>query len=297
MTVEIPKSSERSAQEQQDTKPSSYEQVLAEIEQVLESKDPAKQEAFIKDRVAELQAKSEPRTVQLMGRAMIDGFLHPETNIKRSMIYDSLRIDDPELYAGIFAKLEQIRGTPGYEKKSLREIMPLAVQLTIVDYFGNMESTDETNKKNSRFYVNESSVDSEYLSVSRFKKAGIAVCAEKASAAQNLTTFAGLESTLIFSEESQMGDEMPEGGHGYNVLRTPRGIAIYDPANSVLIFDEQKNIVSVQPAMYPITEDQFRSLREGGKVDVEHKNLVYADGKYQLTPAQKRTYAGPRKKP
>ncbi len=270
--------------------PKTYEQVLLDIEAAL---DQGREKEYVAERLKELMASSEIKNLGIMYGRFYKGFIRPESKIQRSPMVDPFHIDDSELYEGLFENIKEFKQYEGWKDKELRAILPEVIQYTISKYFGNAAGTTNTDRDNQSFYLDHSDVSSEDLSIKELKGKRIAVCAEKATVAQNLVSFVGLESYIVLSE-CKLG-EGKEQFHAYNILKTNKGYFIYDPTNPRLELEEGTNhLKNTNAAIYKITDEEFLKLENGGDVTVEHTDFsVDGLGKKSIK-TDERVYSGPR---
>jgi len=269
------------------------DEMVARIEKVYE--DPSSQEAlnFIQERTLELTETSEKSEISLATNKLNQGFIHPETKMIRNYMVDPFLVDDPDIYRLLLEKISVIKKMPGWETMSVRQVLPTAIQTATNEYFGNQYSTSSTEAKNQAFYSEHSSSDSEAIHLRDFRGSNIAVCAEKSAVAQNLLAFSGFKTFLLLSSKCKIGDEK-DRAHAYNVLQTSNGTFIFDPTNPNLTSKENGKITGIYPSIYKISEEEFQSLKDGGSVEVEHKEKVTAEEGTDIvdTRITKRIYGG-----
>lgn len=271
-----------------------YIKTLAELEHVLGMSE-EKQREYIEQRIAALAKNAESGEMSLL-RGIHKGFLGPKNEIRRNMMVDPFVMDDPDLYADLFETIREFKKAEGWKVKSLREIMPTAIQYSLSKYFGNVAAGPNTEMQNREFYLDHTSADSLSISVKELKGKGFAVCAEKAAAAQNLLAFVGLESELIASSDCRIPAEAEEGAHYYVLVHGLKGDMIYDPTNPRLIFDKDGKLTSYGPAMYPVTEEQSQRLLSGESITVEHVDEKIDKSGQRVPDKSKRLYTGPRRR-
>lgn len=274
--------------------------VLSQIDSFLSLEDgDEKQEKtseFIADRLKFLTESTTAKEFSIMSRP-VKGFLHPESNIRRNFIVDPFNVDDPEIYKMLLNTFGEFRSNPNWQGKTLREIAPYAILRTLGNYFGNHWATTNTEGNNRDFYLNRSGADSENIHLNEFKGKAIAVCAEKASVAQNLLSFLGYESELVASSDCRLESEEQDdkSGHMYNVITSGENHLIFDPANPTLIKNTDGSVYSASPAFYLIDQPKYDGLMRGGKVQITHNDGDW-DGKQTTKgPDQIRIYGGPSK--
>lgn len=270
-----------------------YVKILAELEQVLAEPE-EKQLEYIEKRVATLSEAAKSGEMSHVGRGIHKGFLGLKMEIRRNMIVDPFVMDDNDLYTDLFETIQKFKATNGWKEKTLREIIPIAIQWTLSKYFGNIDAGSNTETQNQEFYLDHTSADSPSISIKELKGKGFAVCAEKGAAAQNLLAFVGLESNLIASSGCRIPAEAKEGAHYYILVNGPKGDAIYDPANPRLIRDKDGKLISYGPAMYPVTKEQSQSLVSGESITIEHIDEKMDENGQRIPDKYSRLYAGPR---
>jgi len=268
-----------------------YSAMLTKLEFLDKSGNEASKEEFINERLQELESTSEPKRISLPFNNKHFGFIHPKSEVKRSMMVDGFLLDDSEVYKTFLDALTELQNNPSWKDVSLRQMMSMAIQYGIGKYFGNITATANTENRNRQFYMDHSSADSDPISIKDFKDKKMGVCAEKAAVAQNLLSFVGIDSYLINSSKCKFvsGDE----AHAYNLLATEKGYFIYDPTNPHLsINKETDQIINYGPAIYPISEEQFNSIKNGGTVEVEHSDEYQGPTGRVEREITKRVYGG-----
>ncbi|MBI5153123.1 MAG: hypothetical protein HZA36_01555 [Parcubacteria group bacterium] len=270
-----------------------YIKILGELEHIVGTTE-EEEYKYIEKRITDLSQNTEEGEVSHVGRKTHKGFLGSKMKIRRNMMVDPLVIDDTVLYKNLLETLQMFKTTPGWEGRTLREIMPHAVQWTLSKYFGNAVAGDNTEIQNREFYLDHTTSESQAISIKELAGKGFAVCAEKGAAAQNLLAFVGLESTLVASTDCRIPTESNEEAHYFILLHTPRGNIIYDPTNPQLTLDRDNKLISYSPAMYLITEDQARRLISGESITVEHNDIKTNEDGEKTEIRSNRLYAGPK---
>lgn len=271
-----------------------YVKTLAEIEQVLAESEEKRRE-YIEKRVASLSKNTESGEISHVGRGIQKGFLGPKMEIRRNMMVDPFVMDDNDLYTDLFETVQKFKEANGWKEKTLREIIPIAIQWTLSKYFGNVDAGSNTETENREFYLDHISADSPSISIKELKGKRFAVCAEKGAAAQNLMAFVGLESDLIASSGCRIPAESKEGAHYYILVHGPKGDSIYDPANPRFTLDKDGKLKNYGPALYPITEEQSQHLVSGESITVEHTDEKVDENGQIIQEKTRRLYAGPKK--
>jgi hypothetical protein len=270
-----------------------YLKVLAEIEDVL-GKTSEEQSKYVEKRLDFLSNNAESGSLSLFGKNIRKGFLGPEMKIYRSAIVDPLILDDIDLYKELLESIKKFKLVDGWKEKSLREIILNAIQWTLSQYFGNIDSNSETAKENMEFHGDRVSVDNRPVSIKEFRGKGIAVCAEKGAAAQNLLAFVGLESDIVVSDKCRLPADKKEDAHYYILLYSPNGQVIYDPTNPKMFLDKDGKIENYLPAAYPVTKKEADSLISGASVTVKHADYQKNEIGRNIPIESERLYAGPK---
>lgn len=271
-----------------------YEKILSEIDSISAKPEVQKTDEiqkFVQKRLEELTSNSRPRNLSVA--EFYQGFIHPESKTRRSFIVDPFRIDDPDIYSEFVQNISELKNMPGWDQRTTRELIPTAVLYTITKYFGNPVGTSDTESRNRQFYMDSTTSESQGISIKELKGRGIAVCAEKAAVCQNLLSFVGLDSTLIFSDKCQLEGEK-ENLHAYNIIHTERGYFIFDPTNPEQHTKQDvKELVNYLPVFYPITTEQYRDLQNGDSVEVSHTDYTVTSDGVRQPETLKRIYGGP----
>lgn len=252
-----------------------YEEILNEVEKIINNPDQIKE--FIARRLEKLKSESSKVEIGAMHKQWYQGFIHPDSSIRRSYMVDPFRVDDDSIYEEMFSVIKKFKEHPGWKDMSIRSIMPFIIQHTVVNYFGNIASNSETERNNEVFYVEHDDPNMPEISIKELKSKKIAVCAEKSAVSENLASFMGLESYLIVSNTFKGNPDDNEKGalHAYNIWKTTKGHFIYDPTNPMLNLEKETNkILSYNPAVYPITGEEFKKIKEGGTVIVKSEGKV-----------------------
>lgn len=250
---------------------------------------------LVNSRLEELTAVTEPRKFIIVSKP-VKGFLHPESEVSRSLIVDPFKVDDPDIYKDLIESFQEFKRSPAWEARTLREVAPFAIQRAIGKYFGNHFPTGNAEKVNRAFYMDRSDAFSEPFSIRELKGKNFAVCAEKSSVTQNLLAFLGYESELVATTKARLNspEQDDQDGHMYNIISRGENHQIFDPTNPVLVKDENGSVRSVFPALYSIDEEKYQELMGGGQVQIVHNDRVFSEGKYINGPDKVRIYGGPK---
>lgn len=275
--------------ERTETKTAEYEHRLAEIEQMLNMPAEQLDESIVRF-TSEHDSATEKKTIGLAIHPVSEGYINSQSEIKRNFLFTGFKVDDPNIYKELVFNINEMRAQ-GWDKYTLREMIPTAIQYTLTKYFG-MSPGDESGNRN--FYIEKSDEnDDEQVHLSELKGKGLAVCAEHATAAQNLLQFCGMESTLVFAECQLGGEEKDNTGHAYNIISSDHGKFIYDPNNPKNILSG--NSLRAVPTIFKLTSEQYNSLTNGGEVSVDWASWSIKDSE-PLETKHTFTYRYPKQK-
>ncbi len=276
----------------ENTHKTSYEEILNEIEKIID--DPEQVKSFIAKRLNELKNESAKGEIGAMSRQWHSGFIHPDSPVRRSYMVDPFYVNDDSVYEDMFSVMRKFKEHSGWKDKPLRQMMPFIAQHTIADYFGNLVSYSNTERNNQLFYMEHDDPTIPGISMNELKGKNIAVCAEKSALSQNLAVFVGLESFLVISDSCKSNPDDKEAFHAYNIWKTQKGYFIYDSTNPALNLEKDTNkILDYNPAIYPITEEEFSQIKNGGTTSVKHTDRVSDSNRNVLeTKITERVYGG-----
>ena len=270
-----------------------YIKTLAEIEHILDQSE-EEQEEYINKRIQTLSNAAASGKVSLFDHDIHRGFLGPKMEIYRNLMVDPFVMDDSDLYKDLFETIKKFKSSEGWQERTLREIIPNALQWTLSKYFGNIVANSNTESQNQEFYLDHSSIDSPTISIKELRGKSFAVCAEKSAATQNMLAFLGMESELIASSNCRIPAESEEVAHYYILAHGPKTDMIYDPTNPQLLLDVEGRYTSYGAAMYPITEEQSQHILAGGSIVLEHTDIQINEAGERIPQKQNRQYTGPK---
>ena len=271
------------------------EVIIADIQSIMDIENVDIQKkaivTFIQKRLWELEQESTEKIerLSLLTNTAEGKFINPETEIKRSWLVDSFKINDPDIYQILLENFSKFY--KHWNKPSLRAIITHSIIYALSEYFGNHFSTQDTDTQSREFYLDHSSGDSTAINLTELKGKNLAVCAEKATVAHNYLKFVGIDSYVIFSDRCKLGDST--NAHAYIIFATKNGRFIFDPSNPILVEDSESKIKSVNPALYQISEEDYNHLlnRDHHQVEVQHIDQKLDNGKYISQAPQIRIYA------
>ncbi len=265
-------------------------ETLSELESLIVQKDENAIKDYISVRVADLIEQAVPSWVNGGNFPKHEGFLHPETTVRANFFQPPVVIDDHKIYEEVVDALAVYRAV--YEGKPMADIIFIAVQRAVSAYLGN--NLGQASLAANEAIYGEHAFDAGVVSIKEFRHKAAAVCVERASVAQNMLSFLGVQSSLVASQCTL--DEGRAEGHMYNVVTTSKGVCIFDPTNPRLIFKQgTQEVVGYSPELFPLTSEQVQELDLGGEVLVSHVNYdVDEHGKHTPRFGQNRIYRGPK---
>jgi len=277
-----------------------YFSFLSQVHGLLENTSDAIKEERIVDfalkRLQWLRGEVKPTKLSVFSRTFYKGYIHPESDVLRNEWSEALRVDDTGLYVTFLKTIDQVRKQAAWLNRPLRDMVAAAMQQTMGVYFGTYAGDEGTEKRNEEFYLELArkgkSSGIKHFSLSELRGKKVAVCVEKAAAAQNLMAFKGLDSFIVFSTKCRIKGGENEPPHVYNIVHSDRGFFIYDPTNPSVMKRPHGEIVAYRPAAYPISKEQFEIIKGGGVVEVVHNDYLVRDDGTEEAIAKKRVYGG-----
>jgi hypothetical protein len=124
-----------------------YLKRLEEIEKILELSE-EEQRNYIEERLKSLTANSKAGEISPLIETIHKGFLGPDMKIRHSIFVSPFVVDDSDIYLLFFNVIRRFREMDGWMGKSLRDIIPFAVQVTLSEYFGNAVGDASTERQN-----------------------------------------------------------------------------------------------------------------------------------------------------
>lgn len=266
---------------------SEFEEMLFELDNLTDLDHESEWAGFVNVRLEELVKGIEPRRIS-PNTPSYDGFLHPDTEVRRSILVDGIKINDPEFYVSLLRTVTEFKKI--YSGRGINEIIIAAIQYTIGRYYGNFLGEGDTDNRNRLFYMDKSSASSDGIDMKEQKDARMAVCVENAASAQNLLAFVGAKTTLVFSDCAIIPDSTE--GHAYNIIEIDTGTYIYDPTNPRTVYNKTGQD-SYLPALYKLKPESITALRDGQSITVSHTDYeLNTQGKLEPKQITSRTYAG-----
>lgn len=271
-----------------------FEAVLQRLDELSGADtDPKDVLEFVISRTKALTEKSVRHDISAISGTKHEGWIHPDSEVRRNFIVDPININDDQAYMVLIDVIKQMK-VAGWQERGMKATLIPAIQHAIGTYFGNHYATVDTETQNRAFYLNHVGFDSVDVSLSEIKGKGIAVCAEKAALAQNMLVFAGMQTELVLSYCQVVPDGEKEL-HAYNIISSDGAKhAIYDPANPTLLNDENGKVLSLQPSIHPLSDEQYQSLLRGESVTVKHQSYKKFGDKWEIESEHDSVYAGPR---
>ncbi len=285
---------EKPSQEKEETTPE-HKLVLEKINSLLEKEEDFEVQKFIEERVEDLERNTEPTQISAPAgmssgeNCFYSEHIHPETDIRRSLMVEPFHLDDPKVYSVLIEVLQEYKQMG----ESLEKVIPGAVQHTLTEYFGNPFGTSTTETKNREFYSKRAVPEKGPVSLVELKGKNIAVCAEKASLAHNLFRFLGFDSYLVLSQKCELKEGEKEPLHAYNIIKRGDKYFLFDPTNPGT--SEHKatgKIERYHPAIYAISEEQFEEIEKGNTVKITHRDYKISETGERETEEKERVYGG-----
>jgi hypothetical protein len=278
-----------------------YFTFLQEVHALLErTSDAVKDERivdFVLKRLHWLESETKPTRLSVFNRTFYKGFIHPQTDVLRNEWSEALRMDDTQLYVTFLKVIDEVRKQPQWVGRPLRDVVAAAMQETMGVYFGTFAGDEGTEKRNEDFYLEMARRGKlsgiKHFSISELKEKGVAVCVEKAAAAQNLMAFKGLDSFIVFSSKCAIKGVQNEPPHVYNIAHSDRGFFLYDATNPCVMKKPHGEIVGYRPATYVLTKGEFETIRSGGTMEVMHCDYLVRDDGTEEEVLRRRVYGGP----
>ena len=200
--------------------------------------------------------------------AEVIGYIPSKTEIKHTQNDPiGFSIDDIELYKMLVRYIRETNPKYLVNNGTInhKSIMRL-VQATIVNYFGIGPSEG----KRKKFYT-EKANDSQSISISDFKRSGIAMSAERSATAQNLLAFLGYNPMLIYGYSSKKDEDM-NSCYCFNIVATNNTPNLIDFSNPKI---EEKSFKKT--CMYKLTNTQLEGFKKGhGIFEVPDEKKVYS---------------------
>ena len=253
---------------------------------------------FVQNRVAELSSGIKPYNIHIR-RPVYHGFIHPEAEVSRNIMdMMDFKVNDNEAYCVLMDSIRALKNHSDFQDRSLREIVPRAINHAIGTYFGNFFAATKTGIDSEKFY----SGFEPPISLAEFRGKNVALCLEKAALAQNLYSFLGYDTTIIFSDRCviQLGHQQDSDAHAFNIISNLRPgenmDVLYDPSNPSLIYENGKvrnSSASCIPAIYKLTKEEGERIKSGGQVEVKHNNFEIKEGSLIPKETVTRVYVGP----
>lgn len=273
------------------------ESTLAEIE-TLFTADEEKINEFISKRINLLESNADKKTeLSVLSNSLHEGFISNQTGVRRSFMVEPMFLNDETLYKDFIDEFKHIKQLEYAKTSTPRELLFTVIQYTLQKYFGNMFANADTETKNREFYLDKSVMSdepSDVISIKDFKGENMAVCAEKASASQNILSFVGLDSYILLSGNCNLSGENSNEAHVFNVAHTEKGYFIFDPTNPTIFTDAENKPTGVSAAVYPITLEDFRKLTKNEQVAVNHTDIQIDNEGNQMPKKSERIYGGAR---
>ena len=203
----------------------------------------------------------------------INGFLTKNVEISKDLFSTGFVLDDTSFYKMI---VQHIKNSDKNLIRNNTYIMHL-IQRTINDYFG----VTATQERRLRVYNSSISTDEDGFpidkpfSVEKFKQNNSALCSERSAVAQNILSFLGYDTSMIYgyvlSEHSGKNE-----AHVYNCISLPNGNGVLiDFTNPIF-----RNGRYYRPSIHKVDSEKLKKFTRGnGEIEVSHKTIRTVNGK------------------
>lgn len=203
----------------------------------------------------------------------INGFLTKNVEISKDFYSTGFVLDDTSFYKMI---VQHIKNSDKNLISNNTYIMHL-IQRTINDYFG----VTATQQRRLSVYNSSVSIDEDGLpsdkpfSVKKFKQNNSGCCSERSAVAQNILSFLGYDTSMIYgyvlSEHSGKNE-----AHVYNCISLPNGNGVLiDFTNPIF-----RNGRYYRPSIHKVDSEKLKKFTRGnGEIEVFHKTIRTVNGK------------------
>lgn len=222
---------------------------------------------FINDRLQEFINNSMNGEIGLGVNGSYSGFIGSSTELSSNTLFPNMKFDDYSIYEDFFNSFNNDIDTLTNEPALISYI-----QNYIYKYFGN-----NTSNMFERMEAYDTP-DWKAVSIKDLKGKNIAACSERSAMAQNLITFMGLDSEIVFGKLNDSESHayiifQPEKNNGFRIL--------YDPMNPVEY--EKDGQINYGIGVSRIDEESYLKLKAGEPFEFNYdlvKRLYGQDNKY-----------------
>ena len=249
-------------------------------------------QGFINERLAILETSpASPNDLSAFNDGW-SGYIHENTEIKAVGYLDGFVLDDKTVYSSLLSTMREAHNSDAWKGKTARDMVGMAIDVSINRYFGNILSTDEVIKNRAFFYSERTTSDSEAFSVAELRGKGVAACMEKAALGNNLFAFLGFESQLVISKHSKLsGEDSPrEDFHAFLYVNSGSSKTIIDSTNPIIISDETRRI-GTYPSIYKLTSEQQVMFENGQRISVTHNDYKLGENGQRVPVSSTRSYS------
>lgn len=222
---------------------------------------------FINDRLQEFINNSMNGEIGLGVNRSYSGFIGSSTELSSNTLFPNMKFDDYSIYEDFFNSFNNDIDTLTNEPALISYI-----QNYIYKYFGY-----NTSNMFERMEAYDTP-DWKAVSIKNLKGKNIAACSERSAMAQNLITFMGLDSEIVFGKLNDSESHayiifQPEKNNGFRIL--------YDPMNPVEY--EKDGQINYGIGVSRIDEESYLKLKAGEPFEFNYdlvKRLYGQDNKY-----------------
>lgn len=233
---------------------------------------------FINKRINELELFSD-NDIDRIGKNQVGsykGFIPRRIGLASiDSCFSDLTLDDMSIYKDFMNSIDNDVDEYLYGEPSTI----IAIQKFIWSYFGY----------NSGYILKRMDIYSDnpdkMLSVKELKGKNIAACSERSALAQNLLTFLGFESEIIFGKLNETES------HAYIVFKMGNGKAqiLYDPMNPVEYTVEDKKYYAIGVCI--LDNEEYMNLKNGSQFEFSYDLVKKLYGSEYSYNEKERTYS------
>ena len=204
---------------------------------------------FVNKRYQFLEENNKKRTISMNNNGRMigtinEGYITSDSSIISSYLVDPFCLDDVNLYTEFVKRIKE-------KDLSSFENVFYEMQTYTKDIFGLKGNQDIREK----IYLKERKGN---VSIKDFYNNNSALCSERSATIQNLASFCGINSYLVFGK---IIDNDGETKHAYNIFKAKDNtLVLYDATNPVFCTVNDKH--SVVPAYIVIGQEDIETLEE-----------------------------------
>jgi len=190
---------------------------------------------FVSKRLTYLETNSTKKEISIlnndrMNGSITNGYINSESPITTSFLVDPFYLNDKTLY------IEFIKSIYKNELKNPIQLIHELQDFTIEAFgFRGDQKTRESIYLNHQDSANK-------ISIADFYKNNSAMCIERSASVQNLASFMGVDSYLIFGSINST-DDAKKSSHAYNIFKMKDGtLVLFDSTNTIALTSENKPV-------------------------------------------------------